>query len=533
MIQDTQRETSIPTWLIGVLILTATAAQTSRILSVKSNTGETPFHSANDRSRWCTVASLAERGTYQIDAWLAIRDPKTNRQTWNTIDLVRHRGDDGKQHYYSSKPPLLTTLYAGIYSVLRALTGTNLTRSPFYAARAILILVNLLPLLGYWWIWSRWLRREKLDDWSHYVLMSFIVWGTYISTFASTLNNHLPAAISALVSLWGIDRILMRGDGRWRIYIITGLATSFTTANELPALCWVAAVGLLLFLGDWRRTLLGYAVATLPVAVAFAATTYIAHGDLRPPYAHRGLGALVASMPLDSQSQRGQYDVKEIVESLRQSSLTISDSATIRPSRTSGVSELWDPVEEVRFALTEHGDRLNIHHWDDWYDYPNSYWYMDRKQGVDKGEKSKVIYALHTLVGHHGIFSLTPFWLVALAGCVRLARRAWTAGYRDQLLRMFLAIAGTTLICLVFYWLRPLQDRNYGGVSSGFRWMFWFTPLWCWLCIFGLRSIKLDWQRRCIEISLAVSIFSACYPWTNPWTSPWIMKYLEYVGWIK
>ena len=150
MKKHSDRDSSFPGWLIGILILTAGAAQASRILSVRSGTGETPFLSANDRSRWCTVASLVERRTYEIDDWLTIKDPKTKRQAWNTIDLVRHRGHDGKQHYYSSKPPLLSTLYAGVYWLLRAMTGTHLTNSPFYAARAILLLVNLLPLVGYW-----------------------------------------------------------------------------------------------------------------------------------------------------------------------------------------------------------------------------------------------------------------------------------------------------------------------------------------------------------------------------------------------
>ena len=51
-----------------------------------------PMHSVNDRSRWATIYSLAQRGTYNIDEtpWPA------------TIDRVRLNG-----HFYSSKPPLL------------------------------------------------------------------------------------------------------------------------------------------------------------------------------------------------------------------------------------------------------------------------------------------------------------------------------------------------------------------------------------------------------------------------------------------
>ncbi len=42
------------------------------------------------------------------------------------------------------------------------------------------------------------------------------------------------------------------------------------------------------------------------------------------------------------------------------------------------------------------------------------------------------MYALHVLVGHHGIFSLTPIWLLSvLAGIVLLlARRDGCANWR-------------------------------------------------------------------------------------------------------
>ncbi|HEX3599330.1 MAG TPA: hypothetical protein VHU84_04270, partial [Lacipirellulaceae bacterium] len=61
-----------------------------------------PFLSANDRSRWLTIRSLVERGTYEIDAIRA-------EPTWDSIDVVAHTGRDGEQHFYSSKPPLLAT----------------------------------------------------------------------------------------------------------------------------------------------------------------------------------------------------------------------------------------------------------------------------------------------------------------------------------------------------------------------------------------------------------------------------------------
>jgi hypothetical protein len=55
-----------------------------------------PLQSANDRSRWCTVWSLVERGTYRIDEIDGVSQ-------WSTIDKVRHRtSDDDPWHFYSS-----------------------------------------------------------------------------------------------------------------------------------------------------------------------------------------------------------------------------------------------------------------------------------------------------------------------------------------------------------------------------------------------------------------------------------------------
>src|SRR5690606_2005857 len=100
-----------------------------------------------------------------------------------------------------------------------------------------------------------------------------------------------------------------------------------------------------------------------------------------------------------------------------------------------------------------------------------SYW-QDR-QGIDIGEPEVGDYIFHCLIGHHGIFSLTPVWLLAMAGLVMWSIKG------DRLRReLALGILALTLICFVFFMLRPQMDRNYGGMTSGLRWMFWFTPLW-------------------------------------------------------
>ncbi len=526
-------------YVIGIILLLGLTVQLVRILQVQSTTGETPFFSANDRSRWCTIAALAINGSYVIDDVLQIRDPKTRRRTWYSIDVVRHRGSDGKQHFYSSKPPLLPTLYTGVYLLIRSVAGLSLMSQTFAVVKLMLIIVNLMPLAGLWLLQAGKIKREHEQSvWALTVLTSFLVFGTFLSTFVTTLNNHLPAAIAVGISLWCVDRIGRQNQRQWYWFALCGLATSFTAANELPALSWLVAVGGLLLLIDWKRTVLVYSPALLPVAMAFFITNYVAHGVMRPAYTHRSIGELVFEMPVEDsvggKLSLAQLNVNSIVQACAEHGLTISNNAIIRPARRAGVYELWDATSERQLALKRASpNTLGIYRWDDWYDYPGSYWVSGRKQGVDRGEPSSLIYAFQCLLGHHGIFSLTPFWLLSVAGVVYVWRHQSKPWFPNPQMWLMLAILATSLVCVAFYLARPLEDRNYGGVSSGFRWVFWMTPLWFWLAVDGIKFVQSSFARRTVEVALLLSIFSASYPWSNPWTHPWLMQLWEHWGWVS
>ena len=166
---------------------------------------------------------------------------------------------------------------------------------------------------------------------------------------------------------------------------------------------------------------------------------------------------------------------------------------------------------------------------DNWYDYTyerngrtvESYW--NHPVGVDRGEASPAVYAFHVLIGHHGIFSLTPVWLLSLWGTgIWLASKS--AGRRE----IALLVACLTLVCLAFYLSRPLSMRNYGGVTSGFRWMFWFAPMWLLTLLPAVdRMARVRWARAIALLLLAVSVVSVSYPTWNPWTHPWIYDALH------
>ncbi len=115
---------------------------------------------------------------------------------------------------------------------------------------------------------------------------------------------------------------------------------------------------------------------------------------------------------------------------------------------------------------------------------------------------------------------------------IGMYRREWPRNREIPMPILAGGIAVLTIVCLVFYlYLRPEADRNYGGVSCGFRWMFWCTPLWLFAMLPTLDRIahSLVW-RRVAYVCLAVSVFSAAYPSANPWQHPWPYQIAQYLG---
>ncbi len=404
-----------------------------------------PFLSSNDRSRWMAIRSLVEYGTFEIDKIL-------EEPTWDSVDIVQHRGHDGKPHMYSSKPPLLYTMLAAEYWVLHKITGKTLKDSPYLLGRFMVFTINVLPMLVMFWALIQLVERFGTTDWGRIFVMAVATLGTLLTTFAVVLNNHTVGAVSAAITLYA----MMREDTPQQRYAwLAGFAAAFTAANELPALAMVVILGAALL---WRfpaLALKAYLPAVLLVVVAFFTTNYAAHNSLRPPYMHR--------------------------------SKTIAE--------------------------------------DNWYDYSytvngrqrDSYW--RHRSGIDTGEPSKLTYAWHTTLGHHGIISLTPVWILSLFGMI-----FWLKNKDPNRRDLALLVSSLTLICLVFYiGLRPQEDRNYGGWTCGFRWMFWFAPLWVVTMLPAVDRIsRSPWLRRFALLLLALSVLSVTYPTWNPWRHPWI-----------
>lgn len=415
-----------------------------------------PFLSGNDRSRWCTVRVLVEEDL-RVEGFPYAIDKVQDLRGWDTIDMVKH-----DEHLFSSKPPLLPTLMAAEYWVIHRITGMSFATHPFTLVRLMLMTINVIPLLIYFVLLARLIERWGTSDWGRLFVMAAAVFGTFLTTFAVVVNNHLPAAVCAMIAIYATVRIWFDGERRWRYFLVAGLFGAFTAANELPALSFFGLLSLLLLWKAPRRTLVAYVPASLVVAAAFFGTNWIAHANLKPAYMHRSEG-------------------------------------------------------------------------DNWYDYTyerggkplESYW--RHPVGIDRGEPSACFYAVHLLVGHHGIISLTPIWLLSAAGGA-----IWLTGRRGARFRELALLVGiATCACLAFYLTRPEHYRNYGGVTSGLRWMFWFAPLWLLMMLPAADAMaSRRWTRGIALLLLAASVLSVSYPVWNPWTNPWIMDYFYHRWWI-
>ncbi len=184
---------------------------------------------------------------------------------------------------------------------------------------------------------------------------------------------------------------------------------------------------------------------------------------------------------------------------------------------------------ERQFSLLQESSEWRLAHWDDWYEYPGSYWKEGNRRGVDLGEPSRLIYFAHLTIGHHGLFSLTPIWLLMPIGLV-----AGLLSKSGGMRRYFAAVLIATLVCVLFYVSRPLIDRNYGGVSVCFRWLLWFTPLWL-VTISPVIEKAGDrpWLRGGVLVLLALSIFSVAASLGSPWQSPWLYQFWQFLGWLR
>jgi hypothetical protein len=527
-----------------VVITAATAIALGHTLRQPSQMG------ANDISRWCTVWSLLERGSYIIDEcpWqIETQDKVFRAANWSSQASA---GAEPAKHFYSSKPQFLATVIAGILYPARRAAGVPLDRvvlqeraerwtqkpdpdSPvkvkgvlekpdqpvkwpafvFYF-KPILVLGNVLPFAVFLVLFARVLDRYAPNDWTWFFGLAAAAFGTYLLPFTQTLNNHTIAAFSAFFALYQFLRIWDEWElSGWR-FAGAGFFSAFAAATELPALAFLALLLALLLFRYFGKTVLCFLpAAAIPIA-GLAGTQYAAFGEIK--FAYEAFG-----------TEDYLYE-----------------------------GSLWKTPLEL--------DAL--------YQHPESY-------GT---------YLFHITLGHHGIFALSPIFLFSAWGALKLLGSggrfltvwtgltilaiaglvgyyfydpgAWTSGGAlHQYLWVFWFIPGLlvllallsaiillrrggapmtavawltavlTVVVLAFYTWKP-EARNYGGSTQGLRWLFWLIPFWLLLLPKGVEAGQSRGRvRRLALVALAISALSVGYAMRNPWSHPWILDALEHL----
>jgi hypothetical protein len=442
----------------------------------------TPMFSSNDKSRWATVRALVDHGTYSIGqrVYPDGRDPGNYRDEgivaepqYRSLDIVLRPLDgqaEGPQvrDFYSSKPPLLPTLAAGEYWLLKRLLGWDIVRDRWLVVPAIVLTFNVLPFAIYLVLLSRLIEEEGETDFGRVLAFASASLATFLLTFSATLNNHLPAAFCVLFGSYPLLRAMSdRHDMTPGGYVVCGFFLALAAAFDLPAAAFTAGVGVPLLVARPRQVLLFFLPGVAIPVLAFFACNYAALGRLTPAY-----------------------------------------------------GEFGGP----------------------WYDFVGSHWAKRGTalaKGIDFNNEPTEVYAFHLLLGHHGWFSLTPVWFLSLVGLIgrgirsasdvrKLAAPGKGTGWTPEL---FAAMTLVVSVVVFAFYLTRTQSYNYGGFTSGPRWLFWLIPLWVLALLPAADRLGVSRGGRLLAaLLLGFSVLSVFYPAWNPWRSPWILQAMEFTG---
>lgn len=420
-----------------------------------------PTFGSNDRARWATVKAIVEEETFVIGHrnYIDPADPKKYVDTgirftdgYGSVDIVLNPETND---FYATKPPLLTMAVAAEYKVLRSIFGWQLNEQKWEVVIAVLLTFNVLPLAIALLLFSRLVERFGTTDWGRLFVYATACFGTFLTTFAITLNNHVPAACCVFFATYALLTPSRDGtDATSSLrFAIVGLFAGMAICLDLPSAAFAGLSGFLIVL----RSRTGALIFTVALLVPIALQTAI---NLK-------------------------------------------------------VFGTWVPIY-AKFGGP-------------WYEFAGSHWeklnQVPRPAGIDFIDEPKHVYAFHFLFGHHGLFSLSPVWLLVLAG--------WTMKFGvDQTSRLFHRLM--PLLALVVIGFYVYKTNNYGGWTSGPRWLFWTTPLLLLGMIpFADRIAGSRTGRGIAFLFLSIAAFSATYTWGNPWRHPWIYQWCEYMGWVK
>ena len=173
--------------------------------------------------------------------------------------------------FYSTKPPLLTVLAAGEYWLLKKTFGWSIVeRHRNWSSAPSSVTVQRAAFGRLPALLARLAERWGTTDWSRLYVVAAACFGTLVTPFLITFNNHTVGTCSAVIALYSAVRILSSGRAEkkagtgtererarprpfpfpsfplpdssrpslvphWGWFLLTGFFAGFTACNETPA----------------------------------------------------------------------------------------------------------------------------------------------------------------------------------------------------------------------------------------------------------------------------------------------------------
>ena len=253
---------------IAALLITLSA------MLVVWNLQDSSRKNANTGSRYATVESLVDYGTYSINKSKYVR----------TIDKYKTGKD-----FISSKPPVLPTYAAGTYWVYKKLTGKTIADHEGSVVRFVSLMTGGLfhvVFLIFFYRLCLVLMSRHLAIIGSLAAAAFAFLGV---GYATSLNNHSTGAALVIVGLYYAVRVRVEDRVKDRHWVFSGLALGFASAIDLPSAIFLPLTGIYLGTHNWRKALLLFGAATLPGIVTQVSLNYSITDSWKPPYINRAL----------------------------------------------------------------------------------------------------------------------------------------------------------------------------------------------------------------------------------------------------
>ena len=229
----------------------------------------------NDGSRFATVRALVENHTFSIDSH-------------DSIDIVQYNG-----RFYSSKPPLLSVIAAGIYWPLHTIFHIEIpTLSPepsiaIYIIDLVIVGGSLALLVVFFYKSLAFFSFSS--RWRFWITMA-LVFSTLIFSYSGSLNSHIPAAAFLFMGFYFFLKQFKEDVTAARsLFIGFLLSAAFSIEPIVSGFFVMMMFFYQVYDRRFRKTIVYFIVGFLPLTIIYALIQQFTIGTPLPPYFDKSL----------------------------------------------------------------------------------------------------------------------------------------------------------------------------------------------------------------------------------------------------